>query len=324
MATPALAALRSHWGTTHITVGGPAHCGPLLSGSDLFDASVVLPRRTVAGVAGMLASTKRVAEGRFDRAILLTNSFSSALVVALARIPRRAGYRGGGRGMLLTESLSHPREAGRHRLPTPMVEYYFRLLEKIGVPRGDHHYRLATTDEDEQLADDWLKRQGLADARPLVGIHPGSSFGPSKLWYPERFAEVARGLSSQRGARVAVFCGEGRRATAGPVDQHGHGTAAPGSCLRCAHGGADGLDGPALHQHEPGHQRRAASPCRLQPVPAQALPDRPSLHEGPDRRACPGCERGSPVANLNRVLSLVRAVRVQNDYAPASSARAAC
>lgn len=211
MATPALAALRRHWSTTHITVGGPAHCGPLLSGSELFDASIVLPRRSVAGVAGMLASVRRVAAGRFDQAILLTNSFSSALVVALAKIPRRAGYRGGGRGLLLTESLTHPRESGRHRLPTPMVEYYFRLLEHLGVPRGDHRYRLTTTEQDDQLADDWLQRQGLHGAQPLVGIHPGSSFGPSKLWYPERFAEVAQRLSSQLGARVVVFCGPGER-----------------------------------------------------------------------------------------------------------------
>ena len=211
MATPALAALRRHWPLTHITVGGPAHCAPLLSGSTLFDDLIELPRRTVAGWAGLLTSARRVADGNFDRAILLTNSFSSALVLAMARVPGRAGYSGGGRSALLTESLAHPREAGRHRLPTPMVEYYFRLLEHLGIPRGDHHYQLSTTEEDESRAKDWLVGQGLVDCAPLVGIHPGSSFGPSKLWYADRFAAVADGLAAQAGARVVVFCGPGER-----------------------------------------------------------------------------------------------------------------
>ncbi|MFT7462822.1 MAG: heptosyltransferase-2 [Pseudohongiellaceae bacterium] len=211
MATPALAALRRHWPATHITVGGPAHCLPLLSGSSLFDSFLELPRRNVAGWAGLLASSRLVASGHFNQGVLLTNSFSSALVLALARVPARAGYRGGGRGALLTASLSHPREPGLHRLPTPMVEYYFRLLEHLGVPRGDHHYQLETTAEDELQADEWLQRQGLSEAHPLVGFHPGSSFGPSKLWYADRFAAVADGLAAKAGARVVVFCGPGER-----------------------------------------------------------------------------------------------------------------
>jgi heptosyltransferase-2 len=88
-----------------------------------------------------------------------------------------------------------------------MVEEYFRLLEEGGVPRGDSHTVLATTESEEAEAAAWLEHFDLGAAEPLFGIHPGSSFGPSKLWYPEKFAAVADGLTQRWGGRVVVFCG---------------------------------------------------------------------------------------------------------------------
>lgn len=207
MATPALAALRQAWPEARLTVAGPAHGAPLLDHAGLFDDYRVLPRPRGAD---LLASARRVAAGDHDLALLLTNSFSSALVTALARVPRRVGYAGGGRGWLLTEGLRHPGEAGRHRQPTPMVDYYGRLVEVLGVPRGSHRTRLATSDEDEQRARAWLERQGLVD-RPLAGLHPGSSFGPSKHWLPERFAELAERLDDQLELTPVVLCGPAER-----------------------------------------------------------------------------------------------------------------
>jgi len=208
MATPALAALRRHWPRARITAAGPAHAEALLEGNDDVDEVVALPPRGPLGVA---RAARRLRGRGIDAAILLTNSFSSALAVALAGVPRRVGYVGGGRGALLTDRCRHPREAGRHRLPTPMVDYYFRLLEHVGVPRGDHHYRLATTARDEERAAAWLADAGLDDGRPLFGIHPGSSYGPSKLWTTAGFAAVADALATRWGARVVVLCGPGER-----------------------------------------------------------------------------------------------------------------
>ena len=40
---------------------------------------------------------------------------------------------------------------------------------------------------------------------PIVGINPGASYGSSKRWYPEKFAEVAIELSSQY--EILIFGG---------------------------------------------------------------------------------------------------------------------
>ena len=152
---------------------------------------------------------RRLAAGRHELGFLLTNSFSSALVLRWAGVPRRVGHAGGGRGPLLTTAVVRGQEAGFHALPTPMVESYFRLLEAAGVPRGDHHTRLGVTPEQEAEAVGWRRTVGLRDEGPLFGIHPGTSFGPSKLWYPEKFAAVADALVARRGGQAVVFCGPG-------------------------------------------------------------------------------------------------------------------
>ena len=220
MATPLLAALRAAWPDTRLTLAGPAHAEPLLAGSGLCDAQVALPARRAAGVAGMLRAARTLRAGEHELALLLTNSFSSALVVALAGVPRRVGYDGGGRGALLTDTLPTARARGRHRLPIPMVQHYARLLDPLGVPHGSHRTVLATTPEEEARAEAWLARHELLGEGPLFGVHPGSSFGPSKLWLPERFAELADALHARHGGRTVVFCGPEEHGLARTIAAH--------------------------------------------------------------------------------------------------------
>lgn len=208
MATPALRALRTRWPHAHIAVAGPGHAAPILAGLDSVDETLALPSRKDGGVAAMLRAAGMLRAGRFELAVVLTNSWSSAAVVRMAGIPRRVGYGGGGRALLLTDALDHPPEAGRHRMPMPMVEYYFRLLEAIGVPRTSHRMELAVSDDDVARADAWLARHGLdGDDVARHAIHAGSSFGPSKLWYPEKFAAVADALYERHRAPTILFCG---------------------------------------------------------------------------------------------------------------------
>jgi heptosyltransferase-2 len=207
MATPALRALRFHWPEAHVAVAGPAHAKPILEGGGLVDEFHHLPARRAAGVAGLWGASRRLSEGRYDAAVLFTNSFSSALVLALARVPRRVGFAGHLRSGLLDQALARGREAGYHHAPVPMVEEYFRLVGALGVPRGDPHYRLGVSDAQQAEATAWLEQVGVSDGSILMGIHPGSSFGPSKLWDGDHFAAVADGLAARYDAQVLVFCG---------------------------------------------------------------------------------------------------------------------
>jgi len=63
---------------------------------------------------------------------------------------------------------------------------------------------LGVAEEDEARAAALLARAGDDPARPRVMLNPGASFGPSKMWDPERFAAVADALTERRGAQVIL------------------------------------------------------------------------------------------------------------------------
>lgn len=200
MCTPSLRALRSHWPQARLIVAGPGHSVPLLEGLAFVDEVVALTSRL---------GRAELAGRRFDLVLVFANSFSSALTAWLTRAPRRVGYEGGGRTLLLTDAVGSAPEKKFHRLPKPMVEFYFRVIETAGVPRGSHKTELATTPADETRADEWLARHDLSGDTPLYGIHGGAAFGPSKLWYPDRWAAVADALHERHGGRTILFCGPG-------------------------------------------------------------------------------------------------------------------
>jgi len=213
MSTPALAALRAHWPAARIVAAGPGSAAALMEGLPFFDELLALPaRKSAGGTAALHAAAAKLRAENFELALLMANSFSSAWMVRRTGAARRVGYGGGGRNWLLTDVMPTAPEPPFHRRPEPMVEFYFRLVERVGVPRGPHRTRLAVSAQDEERAGAWLARHGLLDGAPLYGLHGGASFGPSKLWYPDRWAAVADELHRRHGGRTILFCGPGEEA----------------------------------------------------------------------------------------------------------------
>ena len=128
MATPALRRIRD--AMPGIFIG--ALCRPgidqLVKGSDLFDeVHTFIPH-------GMMSTKKAAAKvrpRRYDTALLLTNSFSTALTTRLAFIPRRIGYDRDGRGILLTDKVIPPRNPDRSWKMVPAVDYYWNLASYL-------------------------------------------------------------------------------------------------------------------------------------------------------------------------------------------------
>lgn len=144
------------------------------------------------GAGGLLRAAGEVRRGRYERGILLTPSFSSALVFALGRVRRRRGTPTDSRAALLTEPV--PRIEGRaHRAAA-----YWALVTGEN-PAAPPVPRLAVPARER---DRWRELAGPAGA-PTVGIFPGSH-ASSRRWDADRYAGLARRLAG-RGLRVAVF-----------------------------------------------------------------------------------------------------------------------
>jgi len=207
LATPALRALRTRFAGTHITGLIKSHLAEVLSGGDWLDdltywpsgGSRPLRRQGFLGLAGELR------ERRFEVALLLTNSFRSALLARLAGIRRRVGYDREGRGLLLTDKLLPHKFDGKY-VPHSMIRYYNAIARYLGCRECPELPELFATCEQDQVAGAAIEAAGVGKNQPIVVINPGASYGPAKCWLPERFAEVADRLVRECRAAVFVAC----------------------------------------------------------------------------------------------------------------------
>jgi len=156
----------------------------------------------------------RAIGGAFDAALLLPNSFGSALPPFLARIRERWGYATDGRGPLLTRRARVARDALRG---LSEVYYYRAMLAGVGL-RVSAAPELAL--ECPQAWRD-AARPRLAGAERWVGVAPGAAFGAAKRWIPARYAETAERVAQQLDAGVVILGTAAERALgdaiAGPI-----------------------------------------------------------------------------------------------------------
>ena len=215
--------------------------------------------REAAGFRAEVASLR----GAFDAALLLPNSFGSALAAWTAGVPERWGYATDARAGLLTRRPRVPRAVRGES----QVYYYRAMLAGCGLSVS------ALPDVTLRCPDAWralgLERLG-GDGRWL-GLNPGAFYGAAKRWLPERFAAVAdivsppsrpAGGDRRRRRRAAARRRRRRRdARAGP--QPVRRDAAAGAAGRAVR--ALAADHQRLRPHAPGGGAGRAAAGHLRP-----------------------------------------------------------
>ena len=218
MATPALRALREHFNSARITYIGRQAPLAALSGAPWADDVMPDLSRQRPGAANFPAQVARLRRRRFDLAVLLPNSFRSALLARLAGVRRIAGYDRQHRGWMLTDKLPAARQADGGFLPMSAVRYYMDLLGVLGVDcPAAGRLELAVTDFEARAADEILDRALPRRGGPIVMLNPGASFGTSKMWDPSRYAELADLLVRRRRARIIINAAPSEREIAAEV-----------------------------------------------------------------------------------------------------------
>jgi heptosyltransferase-2 len=209
MATPALRALREHYRSGRITGVVKPYVAGLLEGGDWFDELILADKgkRT----QGVLAVARQLGRRPIDLAVLMPNSFRSALTAWLGRCRRRVGYARYGRSPLLTDVLPPIRDACGRLTPSPVLDAYNRLAVRAGCPPPSRRMELFTTPDDEAAGDRVWEQAGLARYREVICLNPGAAFGSAKHWPTAYFAALARDLAGRRGSSVLILCGPGER-----------------------------------------------------------------------------------------------------------------
>lgn len=207
MATPAFKRLRD--GLPGAFIGALLRPGmdELLAGLPYFD-EVHVARSS--GVMGPKFVAAKVRPRRYDAAVLLTNSFSTALTVRIAGIPRRIGYDRDARGLLLTDKLLAPKRPDGRFAPISAVFYYSELAKRtLNQPASTlpdlsfskDRLSLFITPHEEAAASDLLTRAAVSPDAPRAILNPGGN-NVAKRWPADRFASLAKHLHTQQGFTI--------------------------------------------------------------------------------------------------------------------------
>jgi heptosyltransferase II len=211
MATPALRAMRRHFGPTARIVGiMRPYLADVLAGAEWLDEQWCFNPRAKDRSQRVWAIVRRIRAEQFDMALLMTNSLRTAVIAWLGRATQRIGYVRYGRGALLTGKLFPRREGKRlfgEIMPEPMVDTYLELAYSVGCDKESPRLELATVASDRQSADAVFERLGLRSDGRVIAINSSGAYGGSKLWPVEYFAELARRIVAELDHDVLAICG---------------------------------------------------------------------------------------------------------------------
>jgi heptosyltransferase-2 len=205
MATPAFECLRRNLPQARIigVLRGSAH--GIVRDGPWFDELVDGNDKSWAGFRRMRQQLRAAAP---EAAILLTNSLRSALTMRLSGVRRIYGYRRQWRDLLLTGGPTAWRNG--KAAPGPMGAYYLEVCRWLGCELPERSKpTLFIGNELRRRGDELLQKYGIAAGDFLVGLNPGASFGSSKCWPPEYFAQIAELCQKSLNAKVILFSGPG-------------------------------------------------------------------------------------------------------------------
>lgn len=170
-----------------IDVLAPAWSLPLLARMPEVSQAIIMPIGH-----GKLALRERYQIGKslrdknYDQAIVLPNSFKSALIPFFAKIPVRTGWMREMRYIVLNDV----RRLNKKNLPL-MIERFMAL----GLPRAEKlpaKYPVPTLQISAESCAQALANHNLKKTdRKILAICPGAEFGPAKRWPENYYAQVA-------------------------------------------------------------------------------------------------------------------------------------
>jgi heptosyltransferase-2 len=214
MATPTLRALRNLYPAAEIAYLMRRYVKPIYTGLPWADRLLTYRTGKGRGKAGkgLFDLAARLRSAKFDMAVLLPNSFKTALLCKMAGIDKVVGYDRDGRGFLLSDKLLPQKDRGKF-VPFPIVRYYMGLAQYLGSHDRDLSMKLAVVESERRAASQIFARAGLdaelerpaAQGRgPLILLNPGAQYGAAKCWLPEHFAQLADRLSAELGATILL------------------------------------------------------------------------------------------------------------------------
>ena len=232
MSTPALLRLRDAKPHAHIALLTASKLADLWTSHPAIDE--VIPFTKTDGIGNV---SKRLRAGNFDTALIFPNSFRSACESWMAGIPKRIGFGGNGRSLMLTRvvprrpsdiemhkrttaevmqlaetSPAKPRD--RYPLSAHHLHNYLHLTAELGANPAPAPPRIAVTSREKETLG---TKFNLSPDLPIIGLNPGAEYGPAKRWPAERFVEAALLVDAARPCTWLITGGPGDASLAAQI-----------------------------------------------------------------------------------------------------------
>jgi heptosyltransferase-2 len=206
MATPALSCIRHSYPEAQIIGVIRRYARGVIEDGPWFDSIFDFDDKKADGFFKLVKALRKLQP---DIAILLRNSFRSALIARLGKAAKIYGYRRDGRSFLLSDGPK-PERSSNGFLPLPTVDSYMDLCRFLKLKTDDKSLpHLYFSSKLAEAGNKLLKKYGITPGDMVIGINPGAKFGSSKCWPPEYFAQLAELLETQWKCKIILFAGPG-------------------------------------------------------------------------------------------------------------------
>jgi heptosyltransferase-2 len=171
------------------------------------------------GLFDRITLGKKLRTNHYDQALLLPNSWKSAVIPYFANIPVRTGYIGECRWGLLNDA----RKLDKSLLTMTVQRFVALGLPKTASLPPECPVPKVVINQDQQQA--VIEKFKLTGLEKILALCPGAEYGEAKRWPANYYAEVAKQKIAQ-GWQVWLFGSEKDKATAELINSQ-----AAGGCI---------------------------------------------------------------------------------------------
>ena len=196
-----------------IDVLAPAWSLPLLERMPEVTKAITMPlSHGQFGLKARFKLGRRLQAEHYDQAIILPNSWKSALIPFFANIPLRTGYIGECRWGLVNDA----RKLDKSKLNMTVQRFVALGLAKTApLPPVFDFPKLPVNELGQQTV---IEKFTLTPSSKILVLCPGAEYGPSKRWPAQSFADVALAKIKQ-GWQVWLLGSDKDKASADLINQ---------------------------------------------------------------------------------------------------------
>ncbi len=208
MSIPALRELRRIFPDDQITLHTRSWADGIFQDASFID-EIVSYEKAKWPHRDILDNSKFLKADQYDLAVLLPNSFESAITAFLSKIPRRIGFNKDARGLLLTDPIAVPEWKNRRH----EVYYYLHLMQNVErlvlgretVGHFEYNGSLEVSNERRQSARNFLSENGVDHGRLTVVLGVGSANSRAKRWPIQNYAALADLISCEVNCDIVLL-----------------------------------------------------------------------------------------------------------------------